>query len=673
MYLLIILFPFLGANFAGFYGRFLGYKGTTFLTTTLLFLTFCVSFFSFLEVGFLGCVAYVKCLTWVSSDFLQVDWGFLFDSLATLMCCVVTFISFLVHLYSIEYMAHDPHLTRFMSYLSIFTFFMLILVTSDNFLQLFVGWEGVGLSSYLLINFWFTRVQANKAALQAMFLNRIGDFGLIMGVVVIAISFKAIDYATVFSMTPFFLKKSISFLNFRLELITLITIFLFVGAVGKSAQLGLHTWLPAAMEGPTPVSALIHAATMVTAGVFLISRCSPIYEFSQTSLKLVIFIGAATSLFGASSGLVQNDLKRIVAFSTCSQLGYMVFSCGLSNYNIGIFHLANHAFFKALLFLSAGAVIHSINNEQDIRKMGGLKNLLPLSYSTMLSGSLALIGFPFLAGFYSKDLILEGAYGSFKIVGHFSYFLGVFGAICTAFYSTRLIFLTFLTKPNGFKYVIFKSFESFFQIPTALLVLIIPTLFAGYFLKDLFVGLGTCFWLNAIFILPKNLSGLDAEFIPLFYKLFPVIASTLTVLLAYYLYYKKASLLFKLKTSFIGRKIFVFLNRKWFIEKLHNELISQSLFRFGYKVSYKILDRGVFEIIGPTGFAFIFSKTGTSLNNLHTKYLYHHLILMLIILTILLSIYQSILFFSDFFAAKALIVIACALVLYITNNKLSKT
>lgn len=664
MYLLILFFPFLGASFAGFYGKFLGYKGTTFLTTLILCLTLFLSIFSFLEVGFLNCNVYLNCLTWLSCDFLHIDWALLFDSLTALMCCIVTFISFLVHFYSIEYMGHDPHLTRFMCYLSIFTFFMLILVTADNFLQMFVGWEGVGLSSYLLINFWFTRVQANKAALQAMFLNRIGDFGLIFSVLVIAFVFKAVDYATVFSITPFFLRKSIEFLNFRLELITLITFCIFIGAIGKSAQLGLHTWLPAAMEGPTPVSALIHAATMVTAGVFLVTRSSPIYEFSETSLNIVVFVGAATSLFGASAGLVQNDLKRIIAFSTCSQLGYMVFACGLSNYNVGIFHLANHAFFKALLFLSAGSVIHSINGEQDIRKMGGLKILLPLSYSAMLSGSLALIGFPFLTGFYSKDLILETAYSSFNVSGHFSYFLGTIAAVCTAFYSTRLLFLTFLAKPNGFKYVIVKSVESFFQIPIVLIVLVVPTIFIGYFSKDLLVGLGHSFWLNAIFILPKNLSGIEPELIATSYKLFPVVFSCFTVFGCYFFYSRKLRLVFELKTSFIGRKLFAFLNRKWYIEKLHNEFLSQNIFKFGYDVSYKLIDRGVLEVLGPKGATFLLSKIGATLTNLHTKHLYHHLMLILINAICFLVGYEFIANFCYFFDPKLLYILSIALIYY---------
>jgi proton-translocating NADH-quinone oxidoreductase chain L len=400
MYLLIIFLSLIGSCVAGLFGRYLGSWGAAVITTSCLFLSFLFSLFAFYEVALLNCFVYIKLSTWISSSVLNIDWGFMFDSLTVVMCVIVTFISFFVHLYSTEYMSHDPHLARFMSYLSLFTFFMLILVTADNFIQMFVGWEGVGLCSYLLINFWFTRIQANKAAIKAMILNRIGDFGLLIGIMLIFVNFKSIDYATVAVLTPFFSDKIINFLNLEIHLLNAICIFLFIGAIGKSAQLGLHTWLPDAMEGPTPVSALIHAATMVTAGVFLLARCSFIYESVPNILDYIILIGSLTAFFASTTGLAQNDLKRVIAYSTCSQLGYMIFACGLSNYSVGIFHLANHAFFKALLFLGAGSVIHAVNDEQDMRKMGGLKNLIPFTYSTMVIVSFALMGFPFLTCFY---------------------------------------------------------------------------------------------------------------------------------------------------------------------------------------------------------------------------------------------------------------------------------
>lgn len=369
MYLLLIFLSIIGSCLAGFFGRYLGSNGSAILTTSCLFISFLLSLLAFYEVGLARCFVYIKLCTWISSEVLHVDWGFMFDSLTVSMCVVVTFISFLVHLYSTEYMSHDPHLPRFMSYLSLFTFFMLILISADNFLQMFVGWEGVGLCSYLLINFWFTRIQANKAAIKAMILNRIGDFGLLIAILLIFINYKAVDYSTVAVVTPFFKTATISFLNFKINLLNTIGLFMFIGAVGKSAQLTLHTWLPDAMEGPTPVSALIHAATMVTAGVFLITRSSFIYEHTPNILEYVVIIGVLTSFFAATTGLLQNDLKRVIAYSTCSQLGYMVFACGLSNYSAGFFHLTNHAFFKALLFLGAGSVIHAVNDEQDMGRL----------------------------------------------------------------------------------------------------------------------------------------------------------------------------------------------------------------------------------------------------------------------------------------------------------------
>ena len=372
MYLILVFLPLIGFLNAGLFGRKIGPHGASILTVNCLVFTFFLSLFAFYEVALVGCCTYIKLSSWINSELLNVDWGFLFDSLTVIMCCVVTFVSSLVHIYSTEYMSHDPHLARFMSYLSLFTFFMLILVTADNYVQMFVGWEGVGLCSYLLINFWFTRIQANKAAIKAMVLNRIGDFALVLGILTIFIKFKAVDYATVFALTPMFVGEKFIFLNFDLEMLTVISLLLFIGAVGKSAQLGLHTWLPDAMEGPTPVSALIHAATMVTAGVFLIARSSPVYEYVPNVLNFITIAGSCTAFFAATVGLLQNDLKRVIAYSTCSQLGYMVFACGLSNYSVGIFHLVNHAFFKALLFLGAGSVIHAVADEQDMRKMGGL-------------------------------------------------------------------------------------------------------------------------------------------------------------------------------------------------------------------------------------------------------------------------------------------------------------
>ena len=396
MLILIVLLPLLGFFSGSLFGRFTGW-GSCYITTGSVLLSLLLSLILFYDVTLNGVVYKLTMGSWITVDSLNIEWSFCFDSLTSVMLIVVTFISTLVHLYSTEYMEYDPHLPRFMSYLSLFTFFMLILITANNFLQMFVGWEGVGLSSYLLINFWFTRIQANKAAIKAMLVNRIGDFSLLLAIFAIYFVFNSLDYDTVFSLVPLMLDYKILVGSSKIPALDMICILLFLGAMGKSAQLGLHTWLPDAMEGPTPVSALIHAATMVTAGVFLIARCSPIYEYAPYVLNIITVIGASTAFFAATVGLVQNDLKKVIAYSTCSQLGYMIFACGLSNYSVGVFHLMNHAFFKALLFLGAGSVIHAVSDEQDMRKMGGLKNLVPFTYSLMVIGSLALIGFPFLS------------------------------------------------------------------------------------------------------------------------------------------------------------------------------------------------------------------------------------------------------------------------------------
>ena len=637
MYLLIITLPLIGSITAGLFGKKIGSHGSALITTFCLFFAFIFSTLAFYEVALLGCCVYFKLVTWIDSDSLNVDWGFMFDSLTVVMCCVVTFVSSLVHLYSTEYMSHDPHLSRFMSYLSLFTFFMLILVTADNFVQMFVGWEGVGLCSFLLINFWYTRIQANKAAIKAMVLNRIGDFSLVLGILSVFIVCKAVDYATVFSLVPYVQDVKINFLNFQVNSLTVISLCLFVGAVGKSAQLGLHTWLPDAMEGPTPVSALIHAATMVTAGVFLLARCSTIYEYVPDVLEFITFLGAATAFFAATVGLLQNDLKKVIAYSTCSQLGYMIFACGLSNYSVGIFHLANHAFFKALLFLGAGSVIHAVADEQDMRKMGGLKRLVPFTYSMMVIGSLALMGFPFLTGFYSKDLILEVAYGKFTTVSHFSYVLGTLGAFLTAFYSTRVVFLTFLSKPNGYKHVISRAYDSSYQICIALGCLAVPSMFVGYYTKDMIVGLGSDFWGNAIYVSSENMNMFDAEFIQHFYKILPVCLSLTGSCLAFILYSFQSKLLFQFKVSFFGKKVYNFLNKKWFFDKIYNEQVGQTLFKWGYSISYKIVDRGIFEVLGPNGLSFLFSRVSKKLNSFQSGYVYHYTFVMLISMTLLIG------------------------------------
>jgi len=651
-----------------FFGRFLGFYGCAFISVACLFLAFFISIILLYEIAFVGCFSYINLASWVSSETLNVDWGFMFDSLTSIMCCVITFVSFLVHIYSVEYMSHDPHLPRFMSYLSLFTFFMLILVTADNFIQMFVGWEGVGLCSYLLINFWFTRIQANKAAIKAMLVNRIGDFGLIIGIIIIFIYCKSVDYATVASLIPFFKTDIVSFFNINVNLLSIIGIFLFIGAVGKSAQIGLHTWLPDAMEGPTPVSALIHAATMVPAGVFLIARSSFIYEYSYNILNYISLIGALTAFCASTIGLVQNDIKRVIAYSTCSQLGYMIFACGLSNYSAGIFHLSNHAFFKALLFLSAGSIIHAINDEQDMRKMGGLRNLLPFTYNMVVIGSLALIGFPFLTGFYSKDLVLELAFSKFSSFGFFSYFLGSFGAFFTAFYSTRLICLTFLTEPGGHKNVISFVTDTPTAITLVLGILAVPSIFIGFYSKDMIVGFGSEFFGTSVYVPLKNVNIFDYEFISIYYKLLPIILSLFGIIFSFILYVFNYKLLFYIKMSLYGKKIYNFFSKKWFFDKIFNEFFGQFFFKFGYSISYKFVDRGVFEILGPTGLSFSITRVASTLYRLQTGYLYNYTFSILINFTFLLFLREILSVFGLLFDLKLFILFFIS-IFFIQNFK----
>lgn len=600
MLLLVLVFPFLGFLSGSLFGRSMG-LGISFITTFFTFISFLLSATILFDVVSTGEVYIVNFIEWIYVDSLELDWSFCFDSLTAIMLVIVTFISTLVHLYSTEYMEQDPHLPRFMSYLSLFTFFMLILVTANNFLQMFVGWEGVGVSSYLLINFWFTRIQANKAAIKAMLVNRVGDFALLIAIFTIFFTFNSLNYDVVFSLVPSFLDFNVVIGKMEISVIDLICIFLFIGAMGKSAQLGLHTWLPDAMEGPTPVSALIHAATMVTAGVFLISRCSYIFEFSPLTLNIIILIGSSTAFFASTTGLFQNDMKKVIAYSTCSQLGYMIFACGLSSYEVGLFHLSNHAFFKALLFLGAGSVIHALSDEQDMRKMGGLRRILPFSYSIMLIGSFALMGFPFLAGFYSKDVILEVSYATFTVFGHFSYILGTLAAFATAFYSIRVLYLVFLSEPNGNKNIIFNAHEGTARMTFPLFLLCLLSIFIGYLSKDLFIGFGTDFWGSALFISPFNYVLSDIEFIDLKFKILPLLVTLLGAGFSFYIYKYSTSEYFSLKKTALFRIFYHFFNKKWYFDRLYNEIITQRVLNFSYNYFYKMIDRGIIEKWGPFG------------------------------------------------------------------------
>jgi len=655
MYLLIVVLPFLGFLIAGGFGRFLGFRGAPILSTTCVSFSAFLSCIAFYEVALSGSPCYFKIAPWISSEMFDASWGFLFDSLTVVMLVVVTFVSSLVHLYSISYMAEDPHLPRFMSYLSLFTFFMLMLVTGDNFVQMFFGWEGVGLASYLLINFWFTRLQANKSAIKAMLVNRVGDFGLALGIFGIFSFFQSVDFLTVFACAPQFIHTNFIFCNIEFDVLNTLCLLLFVGAVGKSAQLGLHTWLPDAMEGPTPVSALIHAATMVTAGVFLIARCSPLFEYAPTALIVITFVGAMTSFFAATTGVVQNDLKRVIAYSTCSQLGYMVFACGISNYSVGVFHLMNHAFFKALLFLSAGSVIHALSDEQDMRKMGGLSRLLPFTYAMMVIGSLALIGFPFLTGFYSKDVILEVAYAKYTVSGNFAYWLGSLSALCTSYYSFRLLFLTFLgggtlniqpsntnssPNTNALPQSLAHTHDAPPIMAIPLILLAFGSIFVGYLGKDMMIGLGTNFWGNALFILPQNAILLESEYIPQSIKFVPLIFSIFGAFLAYQINLSTngAWMTYILKTSFLGRSFYTFLNKRWLFDKVYNDYIVRKSLSFGYEVSFRTLDKGIIEILGPYGISLSFQKLSQQISKVQSGFVYHYALAMLIGLTLFIAI-----------------------------------
>lgn len=650
MYLTLVFVPLLTSLFTLSFGRYLGKYGSSLLSILGVVLSCLFSWISFYEVGLCGSNCHVELFPWFHSELLCTNWGFLFDSLTVTMLIVVTTISSIVHIYSVGYMSEDPHLPRFMSYLSLFTFFMLILVTADNFIQLFLGWEGVGLCSYLLINFWYTRLQANKSAIKAMIMNRIGDFGLTLGLLGIFYVFRSLDYETVFASVSSLSSYYFLFLGIEMNAITVICILLFIGAVGKSSQLGLHTWLPDAMEGPTPVSALIHAATMVTAGIFLIVRCSPLFEYSPTALLVVTVVGSATAFFAATTGMVQNDIKRVIAYSTCSQLGYMAFACGLSGYSIGMFHLMNHAFFKALLFLGAGCVIHALADEQDMRRMGGLVKYLPYTYAMMLLGSLSLMGFPFLTGFYSKDVILELAYAKFSIEGSFAHWLGVCSAFITAFYSFRLLYYTFLSSPNGSRAIYIHAHDAPPMMSVPLIILAFGSIFVGYLAKDLMIGVGTDFWSNSIFVLPEHLVQLDAEFIPSVIKLVPVLFSLMGASFAMILYTYGHSLSHSfIMNIVILRRLYQFFNKRWYFDIVYNQLVAKKLLSFGYNNSLNVLDKGAIELIGPYGLQKMIQQLSFRISQIQSGYIYQYAFVMLIGTTLfvtLLIFTEEIIFFD---------------------------
>jgi NADH-quinone oxidoreductase subunit L len=627
---LIVFLPLIGAVL-GYGLKPLGDRYTEVTTTTFLFLSATLSIIIFYKGIIYGEYENYKIIEWISSGNFKADWSINIDPLSSIMLVVVTSVSSLVHLYSIGYMSHDPNKPRFMAYLSLFTFAMLMLVVSDNFLQLFFGWEGVGLCSYLLIGFWYKKNSANNAAIKAFLVNRVGDFGLAIAIFLIFNYFGTINYNEVFAKVAEQSNKEINFIGLNVNLITLISLTLFIGAMGKSAQFLFHTWLPDAMEGPTPVSALIHAATMVTAGVFLVVRCSPIFEYSQVALNFIAIIGMITAVFAASIALVQNDIKKIIAYSTCSQLGYMFFAAGIGAYHVAIFHLFTHAFFKALLFLGAGSVIHAFNDEQDIRKMGGVWKKIPYTWSLMLIGTLALTGFPLLSGFYSKDAIIEFAYFKNSSVGNYAMTVGITTAFLTAIYSWRLFFKTFHGKYNNSDLTIEKMHESPLVMLIPLIFLATGALFAGYAFKELLIGHDYLnFWKKSIFFI-KEIEHLH---LPLWLLLSTPVLVVSAIPLSYYLYIKNLDILSGIRK--LNEPLYNFLLNKWYFDELYESIFVKPLKLTGTFL-WKKGDQNTIDRYGPDGFSKIIKFFSNKAVKFQSGYIYDYAFVMLLGLSFLLT------------------------------------
>ncbi len=626
----ILFLPLIG-SLLGYLGRSVTKYFSEITTSLFVSISAILSIFVFWKGIQNNIYGNYKIFEWITSGDFTANWSINIDPLSSVMLVVVTFVSALVHIYSIGYMSHDPHKPRFMSYLSLFTFSMLALVVSDNFLQLFFGWEGVGLCSYLLIGFWYKKETANNAAIKAFIVNRVGDFGLAIAIFLIFFFFGTINFNETFQATSQFAEKKLVFFGFELNLITLICIFLFIGAMGKSAQFLLHTWLPDAMEGPTPVSALIHAATMVTAGVFLVVRCSPMFEYSQVALNLVTIIGMITAVFAASVALVQNDIKKIVAYSTCSQLGYMFFATGIGAYHVAMFHLFTHAFFKALLFLGAGSVIHAFNNEQDIRNMGGVRKKLPFTYILMLIGTLALTGFPFLSGFYSKDAIIEFAFLKDSYLGNYAATIGIITAFLTSIYSWRLFFKTFHGPYNNKKISISQTHESPLIMLIPLILLSIGAIFTGYFFKSTFIGhQSNDFWQSSIFFLNE----INHETIPLWFLLITPILVTITIPFTFYLFIKNTKVLEDFKNT--NAPLYNFLLNKWYIDELYEKIFVNPAKKIG-SFFWKRGDIGIIDKFGPDGISKLVKIISNKTGKLQTGFIYDYAFVMLLGLSILLT------------------------------------
>ena len=632
MELAIIFLPLIASIISGFFGRFIGDRNSEIVTSLLVSISALFSIYVFYQVMVDGFQENIVIATWINSGELNVNWSMNIDPLSAVMLVVVTSVSALVHIYSIGYMSHDPHKPRFMAYLSLFTFAMLMLVTSDNFIQLFFGWEGVGLCSYFLIGFWFKKESANAAAIKAFVVNRVGDFGFALGIFLVFYLFGTVNYSEVFEQIPTITEKNLNFLGFDINAIDLICLLLFIGAMGKSAQILLHTWLPDAMEGPTPVSALIHAATMVTAGVFLVVRCSPIYEYSELALNLITIVGMTTALFAASVAIVQTDIKKIIAYSTCSQLGYMFFATGVGAYNIAMFHLFTHAFFKALLFLGSGSVIHAFKDEQDINEMGGVWKHLPYTYAMMIIGTLALTGFPFLSGFYSKDAIIEFAYLRDNTVGYYAAGIGIFTAFLTSIYSWRLIFKTFHGEYNNKKMKISETHESPLVMLIPLVLLSIGAIFAGMLFKDLFVGNGIdSFWKNSVFFLEP----LSSEHPPTWFLLLTPILVTLSIPISYYLFVKNKDIVDGIVR--VNQPLYKFLKNKWYFDELYELLFIKSSKKIG-SFLWKFCDVKIIDGFGPDGISSLIKRFSQKANKFQSGFIYQYAFVMLLGFSALLTL-----------------------------------
>jgi NADH-quinone oxidoreductase subunit L len=649
MYQAIVFLPLIGFLVVGLFGNSLGAKASEYITSGLLVIAAVLSWIAFFTVAFGdGEVFTVPLLRWIQSGGVDTAWSLRIDTLTVVMLIVVNTVSSLVHIYSIGYMHHDPHRPRFFAYLSLFTFAMLMLVTADNLIQMFFGWEGVGLASYLLIGFWYKKPSANAAAMKAFIVNRVGDFGFALGIFGVFVLFGSLNLGTIFANAASFIPAEggeaaaqggavLTFLGHALDkqaALTVVCLLLFMGAMGKSAQMPLHTWLPDAMEGPTPVSALIHAATMVTAGVFMLARLSPLFELSHTALTVVTFIGAITAFFAATVGLVQNDIKRVIAYSTCSQLGYMFVALGVGAYGAAIFHLFTHAFFKALLFLGSGSVIHAMSDEQDMRKMGGIRKLIPITYWMMVIGTLALtgVGIPMtwigFAGFFSKDAIIEASFVGENAMATFAYVLLVIGAGFTSFYSWRLIFMTFHGEPRADHETMHHVHESPLVMLVPLFVLAAGAVFAGALFSNYFVGEGYAhFWKAALFTLPDNHVLHEMEEVPLWVKLAPIVVTIFGFLVAWQFYIRNPRAPRELAERHRG--LYAFLLNKWYFDELYDFLFVRPAKWLGYTL-WKKGDGAIIDGFGPDGVSAWVVDVTNRVVKLQTGYLYHYAFAMLI-------------------------------------------